>query len=162
MILLDLRLADGSDPAANVSRLTAAGYRVLVISTHHDDTGIVATFRAGSHGYLTKDHDLAALVEAIRQVAAGETAFSPELAFALSRDTEQQRPTLSDQERAVLVAYASGMTLPAAARSVGVRPGTAKEYLDRVKAKYRAVGRPAATKLDLAQRIREDGLEASV
>ena len=48
------------------------------------------------------------------------------------------------------------MTLEVAARHIGVKPGTAKTYLDRVKAKYRAIGRPAYTKLELAQRIRED------
>jgi hypothetical protein len=48
------------------------------------------------------------------------------------------------------------MTLEAAARHIGVKPGTAKTYLDRVKAKYGDVGRPAYTKLQLAQRLRED------
>jgi len=158
VVLLDLRLQDDSDPADNVARLVGAGYRVLVVSTHRDGEGIVATFRAGSHGYVTKDHDLPALTEAIRLVASGETVYSPDLAFALFRDNQPERPPLSDQERAIVVAYASGMTLTAAARSLGIRPGTAKEYLDRVKAKYRAAGRPAQTKLELADRVREDGL----
>ncbi len=53
------------------------------------------------------------------------------------------------------------MTLDAAARYVGVRPGTARTYLNRVKAKYDALGRPAFTKLDLAVRVREDALEVA-
>lgn len=68
------------------------------------------------------------------------------------------RPNLSGQETAVLLAYVSGLKLTAAARRAGVRPGTAKQYLDRVKRKYACLGRPAHTKLELAIRAREDGL----
>jgi two-component system, NarL family, nitrate/nitrite response regulator NarL len=71
---------------------------------------------------------------------------------------EAARPHLAPQERAVLLAYASGMTLVAAARRAGVRPATAKVYLERVKEKYRQAGRPTYTKLDLAARVHEDGL----
>jgi hypothetical protein len=67
-------------------------------------------------------------------------------------------PMLSAQERTVLVGYATGLTLAAAGRRAGVRPGTAKQYLDRVKRKYEQAGRPARTKLELAARAREDGL----
>jgi DNA-binding CsgD family transcriptional regulator len=62
----------------------------------------------------------------------------------------------------VLLAYASGMTLNAAARHVGIRPETAKTYLDRVKAKYQALGRPAYTKYELTTRVREDGLSPEI
>ncbi len=67
-------------------------------------------------------------------------------------------PHLSPQERVVLVHYASGLTLAAAARRAGVQPATAKKYLDRVKEKYAACGRVSYTKLDLAARAREDGV----
>ena len=67
-------------------------------------------------------------------------------------------PRLSAREHAVLLAYVSGLTLDTAARRVGIRPTTAKTYLARVKAKYAEVGRPARTKLELADRVREDRL----
>lgn len=159
VVVLDLVLGDRSDPAANVRRLTRAGHRVLVVSVVSHAAQVTATFAAGAHGYLTKDHDLDALGAAIRQVASGETAYSAELAFACLRDPRPDRPRLSEQERAVLLAYASGMTLKAAARAAGVRSETAKSYLDRVKAKYEQSGRPTSTKLDLANRVREDGLD---
>lgn len=160
--LLDLVLRDGSDPAINVRRLVEAGHRVLVVSVWPDPMQATVTFAAGAQGYLTKDHDLAALAEAVREVAAGGTAYTAELAFACLRDSRPSRPALSPRERAVLLAYASGLTLTAAARRVGVRPDTAKTYLERVKAKYREAGRPTYTKLDLANRVREDGLPGPV
>ncbi|MDG4766411.1 LuxR C-terminal-related transcriptional regulator [Solwaraspora sp. WMMD406] len=67
-------------------------------------------------------------------------------------------PRLSRQETEVLLAYVSGLTMVAVARRVGIGLGTAKQYLERVKRKYEADGRPARTKLDLARRAVEDGL----
>jgi DNA-binding NarL/FixJ family response regulator len=158
VVALDLQLKDGSDPVDNVVRLVAAGYRVLVVSSHTDREHVIATTSAGADGYVTKDHDMNALVAAVQEVAAGGTAYSPELAYCWARDQRPERPTLSEQERRVVVAYASGATLGAAARAAGIKPGTAKVYLDRVKAKYRQAHRPAQTKLELAERLREDGL----
>lgn len=158
VVLLDMRLRDNSDPADNVRRLTAAHYQVLAVSVFGLRDYVVSAFRAGARGYLTKDHDLTSLASAVRQVAAGDTILSPELVFSLISDTSPDRPALSSQERAVLVAYASGMTLQCAARKLGIGVGTAKEYLDRVKQKYGAAGRPAHTKLELADRVREDGI----
>jgi DNA-binding NarL/FixJ family response regulator len=158
VVILDLLLADGSDPVVNVARLVESGFRVLVVSVTAQVEHGIDVVRTGAAGYLTKDHELETLTDAVREVAAGNVVHSPELAFAWSRDHSPDRPRLSAQERAILKAYASGMTLAAAARRVGVRPTTAKKYLDRVKEKYGRAGRPAYTKLDLANRVREDGL----
>ncbi|WP_143229267.1 transcriptional regulator [Actinophytocola xanthii] len=158
VVVLDLLLADGSDPVRNVRRLVETGSRVLVVSVvPHGERGIDVV-RAGAVGYLTKDHDLDVLADAVRSAAAGETVHSPELAFAWCRSDRPDRPQLSTQERAVLLAYASGLTLATAARQVGIRPATAKGYLDRVKEKYARAGRPAYTKVELAARVREDGI----
>ncbi|WP_411109794.1 response regulator [Streptomyces sp. c-19] len=161
VVLLDLMLRDGSDPGGNIRRLARLGSRVLVISTVPDQARIVESLRAGADGYLTKDNELPALVTAIRDVAAGRGAHSPELAFAFAYDTTPGRPRLSPRERQVLLDYAAGMTLKAAARRAGITPNTAKDYLDRVKAKYLRAGRPAYTKLDLARRVSEDGLDGA-
>ncbi|MER7209712.1 response regulator transcription factor [Streptosporangium sp. NPDC000239] len=157
VVILDLLLADRSDPIGNVRRIVATGSRVLVVSVITSPSMGSQVVRAGAGGYLTKDHDLSVLTSAVREVATRGSTHSPELALCWLSDRAADRPVLSPQERAVLLAYASGMTLSAAARSAGVQPGTAKNYLDRVKEKYRRAGRPAYTKLDLATRVREDG-----
>ena len=159
VVLLDLNLRDRTVPADNVRRVLASGALVIMVSTIPDADGVLATLEAGAAGYLTKDQDLEALLGAIREVAAGGSALSPELAFMISRDSRPQRPQLSPQERTVLTAYASGATLAAAARRAGVAYGTAREYLERVKRKYADAGRPTYTKLVLADRVREDRLE---
>jgi len=156
VVLLDLMLRDGSEPDINVRRLVKERYQVLIVSAWAEPGIAAAGFAAGARACLSKDNDLAVLAATIRQVAAGETVYTPELASALLGDERILRPHLSAREREILLAYASGMTLEAAARHIGVKPGTAKTYLDRVKAKYDDVGRPAYTKLQLAQRLRED------
>ncbi|WP_156724695.1 response regulator [Streptomyces apocyni] len=158
VVLLDLLLKDGSEPVANICRLRAAGSRVLVISTVAGRERVIAAVAAGADGYLTKDNDLETLVAAVEAVAAGDTAHSPELAFAWAHDTGQTRPRISPKELEVLRAYASGLTLKATARRAGISPHTAKYYLDRVKDKYQQAGRPTYTKTDLAARVREDGI----
>ncbi|MFC9582604.1 DNA-binding response regulator [Streptomyces yangpuensis] len=159
VILLDLVLRDGSDPADNIRRLLRTGSRVLMISTVPDRSRIIEAIRAGADGYLTKDHDLPTLVAAVRDLAEGRGAHSMELAFACAYDDSPARPRLSPRERQILLDYASGMTLKSAARRAGITVHTAKDYLDRVKAKYQQAGRPTYTKLDLALRVREDSLD---
>ncbi|MEZ0114335.1 two-component system nitrate/nitrite response regulator NarL [Catenulispora sp. EB89] len=159
VVLLDLNLRDGTNPAANVVRLLEAGSAVLVVSTIPDAEHVLATVEAGAAGYITKDNDLPALLDAIREVAGGGVAISPELAFVLSTDRRPNRPQLSAQESLVLRTYASGATLQATARRAGIAYGTAREYLERIKRKYTDAGRPTRTKMDLIERAREDRLE---
>ncbi|MFI8521057.1 response regulator [Streptomyces sp. NPDC085481] len=159
VVLLDLLLRDGSAPADNIRRLLHSGSRVLMISTVPDRARVIDAVRAGADGYLTKDNDLPTLVAAVKDVFAGHGAHSPELAFACAHDDSPSRPRLSPREREILLDYASGMTLKSAARRAGITVHTAKDYLDRVKAKYQQAGRPAYTKIDLARRVREDSLE---
>jgi two-component system nitrate/nitrite response regulator NarL len=176
VVVLDLFLADASDPVGNIRRLLAAGSRVLAVGACAGASAELGqqVLRAGASGYLTKEDALEALVAAVREVAsdgglhsagplrAGSRLRAGGLADAGRRPADAGgRPRLSPQERAILIAYASGMTLATAARRVGVQPVTAKNYLARVKEKYRQAGRPTFTKLDLAARVREDGLSDS-
>jgi DNA-binding CsgD family transcriptional regulator len=45
-----------------------------------------------------------------------------------------------------------------AARRLAIAPSTVKTVLERIRAKYAAVGRPAATKAALVARAIQDGL----
>lgn len=158
VVLLDLLLADHSDPADNVHRVAATGPRVLVASVVADPSQIMSAYAAGAAAYLTKDRGLDEVAHAVRAIAAGRDPYPAELAFAMAHDKRPERPRLSTKELQLLLSYAAGMTLDAAARRSGIRPATAKNYLERIKQKYRSAGRPTYTKLDLATRVREDGL----
>jgi two-component system nitrate/nitrite response regulator NarL len=153
VILLNPALRRGSDPEANVRRLTGAGHRVLVIDGSAEPTMVAQALGAGAHGYLTRDHDLAGLASTLRAIAAGGTAWTLWPVSRARSGGPQARPPLSEREHMVLMAYVSGMTLDSAARQLGISRETARTYLKRVKAKYKQAGLPAYTKLDLANRV---------
>jgi DNA-binding NarL/FixJ family response regulator len=140
VVLLDLFLADKSSPPDNLARLVAAGHRVLVVSACSVPARLTATLAAGARGYLTKDHDLADLVAAIREVATAGTSFSPELAVACLRDDRPDRPPLSPADRAVLAALGAGMHLDEAAHSLQLTPDAVRGQLSRITAGYHRAG----------------------
>jgi DNA-binding NarL/FixJ family response regulator len=160
VVLLDPRLRAEPDPAVNVRRLIAAGNRVLVIDGSAELSMVARSLAAGAHGYLTRDHDTAALAATIRTIVAGGNAWSSGPTRAPGHNGPC-RPMLSEREHGVLMAYASGLTLDSAARSLGISPETARTYLKRLKAKYQQAGLPVYTKLDLAEQVRADCAEGS-
>jgi DNA-binding NarL/FixJ family response regulator len=138
VVLLDLRLEDGTDPADNVAALHATGRAVLVISVHGDRRHVRATIRAGASGYLIKDDDADKLADAIRTVHTGRLALTTELMTLINDDP----PELSPQELSVLYLYGTGSTLAATARRLGIAIPTVRSYLDRIRAKWAAADEP--------------------
>jgi DNA-binding NarL/FixJ family response regulator len=138
VVLLDLRLEDGTDPAENVAALHATGKAVLVISVHGDRRHVRATIRAGASGYLIKDDDADKLADAIRTIHSGQLALTAELMTLINDDP----PELSPQELHVLYLYGTGSTLAATARRLGIAIPTVRSYLDRIRAKWAATDEP--------------------
>ncbi|MCA2219105.1 response regulator transcription factor [Jidongwangia harbinensis] len=138
VVLLDLRLEDGTEPAGNVAVLRRGGARVLVFSVHGDRRHVRATVRAGAGGYLIKDDDADKLADAIRSVHAGHLALTAELMSIINDDP----PELSPQEARALYLYGTGSTLAATARRMGVTIPTVRSYLVRTRAKWAAIDEP--------------------
>jgi DNA-binding NarL/FixJ family response regulator len=156
LVLLDLDLGDRVATASDAEHFMARGSEVIVVSSLASPSTVRAMIRAGVAGLLSKRDDPSELLAAIDSVLAGQPWTTSELAAVLVRDPD--RPDLSDQERRALELYASGLKLASVARMMGVAPSTAKEYIDRVRAKYAAIGRPAPTKAHLAVNAHQDGI----
>jgi DNA-binding NarL/FixJ family response regulator len=157
VVLLDLRLRDGSRPYDNVLQLRRHGCGVLVYTQGDDPALTRDALGAGALGVVLKSDPLDALAAAIRTVAAGDTVVSSELAGVLE-GASRLPAALSDRERDVLRLYGSGLPAKSVARRLGITEDTAKHYLKRIRAKYAGLDRAAATKLDLYQRAVEDGV----
>lgn len=138
VVLLDLRLEDGTEAATNVAKLRRHGARVLVFSVHGDRRHVRATVRAGASGYLVKDDDAAKLADAIRSVHSGQPALTAELMSIINDDP----PELSPQEARTLYLYGTGSTLAATARRMNVTIPTVRSYLTRIRAKWAAIDEP--------------------
>lgn len=159
VVLLDLRLGDGSTPAENVTALVDGGSCVLVYTEGRQHAEALEAMQAGAQGVLLKDRPVATVAEALRSVADGDTVSSAETAAALQVD-DTLTSHLSPQERRVLELYAGGMPARSVALRLGVTLETAKSYLKRIRAKYAAVDRPAYTRMELYRRAVEDGVLA--
>ncbi len=158
VVLLDLRLGDGSEPAANVRDLLGRGWRVLLYTQETKPGAVTACLRAGAGGVVAKSEALGELATAVRTVAAGHEHLNAEWAAAVRADAAWRTPNLTARENEVLALYATGLPLKSVARRVGVSAHTAKEYLLRVRRKYAAAGRPAATRSELFRVAIEDGI----
>jgi two-component system nitrate/nitrite response regulator NarL len=155
--LLDVDLGPGSARLADsVTLLMHSGARVLLISAFEDAVAVRAAMTAGALGFVPKRTSVDVLREALDTVGAGEFYLSVDLAAILASAAES--PELSPRELNVLRLYASGLKLTAVANQLGISPHTAKEYLDRVRAKYAQVGRTARTRTELYVEANRDGL----
>ena len=113
---------------------------------------------AGAAGVIPKSASMRTVVTAAATVARGEVLNNLEWATAIDADRDFAKAELGRREREILHLYASGLPLKLAAEQLGIGYSTAREYLDRIRAKYVEVGRPAPTKVDLLRRAVEDGI----
>lgn len=158
LVILDLRLSDGSAVTANVDRLRAAGSQVLAFTGGDDAQLMRCAARSGVLGVVRKSESVGVLLDAITRAAAGETIASTEWAAALDGDPDLSDAGLSPREREVLSLYAAGAKAPLVASRTGLSELTVIDYIRRVRSKYERVGRPANTKVDLYIRALEDGI----
>ena len=158
LVILDLRLSDGSIVSDNVDRLRASGAAVLAFTGGDDATLMRAAARGGVLGVVRKSEPTAVLLDAVARAAAGETIVSTEWAAALDGDPDLADAGLSPREREVLSLYAAGAKAPLVADRTGLSELTVVDYIRRVRSKYERVGRPASTKIDLYKRALEDGI----
>lgn len=158
LVILDLRLGDGSDAGDNVARLMRLGARVLIFSAGDDPESVRAAARAGALGMVRKSEDDSVLLEAIRSAVRGVPVASTDWAAALDADDQLADAGLSARERQVLALYAAGEKAQRVAYLTGLSRDTVTHYVGRIRAKYARVGRPAGTKVELYIRAIEDGL----
>ncbi|WP_032366050.1 LuxR C-terminal-related transcriptional regulator [Rhodococcoides fascians] len=157
VVVLDLRLDDGSTPQSNVEKLHAAGVRVLVYTSGDYPELLRSAAKAGVSGVVLKSAPEDHVIAAVRAAGAGEPVLGAEWAAAIDGDPDLDAVHLSPQLQKVLALYAAGSTATQVAREVGVQPDTVNEYLKRIRDKYAQAGRPASSKLELFKRAVEDG-----
>src|SRR6187397_457277 len=76
--LMDIRMP-GTDGIEATQRITAAGPlpKVLVLTTFDLDEYAFGALRAGASGFLLKDVEPVALIDAVRVIADGQALLSP-------------------------------------------------------------------------------------
>lgn len=157
VVLLDIRLNDGSSPFDNVTRvIERLKAPVLMFSQEARPTVVQACLAAGAVGLLEKNADADTLVAAISTVADGEPWLTEEWARIVS-DTVWMRPHLAEREGEALRIFAAGLKIPTIARRMSVKEDTVKTWLKRIRQKYSEVGRAVPDRTELYKRAVEDG-----
>ncbi|RJO74755.1 DNA-binding response regulator [Nocardia panacis] len=157
LVVLDLRLADGSAPEDNVRALRDRGVEVLVFTGADNAFLVRSAARAGVLGVVRKSEDVPTVVAAVRRAASGEQVVTTDWAAAIDGDPQLPDVGLSPRQEEVLMLYASGEKASRVARLTGLSEQTVNDYLGRIRQKYADAGRPAPTKTDLYKRAVEDG-----
>lgn len=158
LVLLDLRLADGSRPGPNVARLRRTGAEVLAYTSGEDPALVREAARADVIGMVSKGERTDVLLDAVRNALRGEVVASTDWAAAIDSDAQVDAVALTPRETEVLGLYASGEKADRVARLLGVSRETVLDHIRHIRAKYAGAARPAHTKVDLYRRAVEDGV----
>jgi two-component system response regulator DevR len=115
--ILDGRLPDGSGiEVCRIIREQSPEVRCLILTSYDDDEAIFAAVLAGAAGYVLKQIRGSNLIDAVRQVAAGQSLLDPTVtARVLQRIREGKQEdarlaSLNAQERKILMLIAEGLT----------------------------------------------------
>ncbi|MFG1705481.1 response regulator [Nonomuraea sp. M3C6] len=133
VLLLDLKMPV-LDGLGALERLTGSPTRVVVLTSVSDRSDVGPAMRAGASGFLYKDVDPPALVQAVRAVHGGQVLLAPEAAEAmLAAPNGTPAPvSLTEREREVLALIAAGRSNREIARSLTVAEKTVKTHVSNV------------------------------
>jgi DNA-binding NarL/FixJ family response regulator len=154
VVLIDSALP-GVDALEVTRRIIAdpgiSNLHIVILGDSDADEEVLASLRAGASGFLPSETEAAALVAAVRAVAAGEAAVSPsvvrrvisELASRPDPDLPgpEQLDELTPREREVMGLVAGGLSNDQIADHLVISRATAKTHVSRALYKLHARNR---------------------
>jgi DNA-binding NarL/FixJ family response regulator len=153
VVLMDLVMpaGDGIAAIAEIKR-HYPDIKIIVLTTFEDDYRIQAALEAGADGYLLKDADGEALLQAVQAVQQGDMPLHPRVARHLftGRAEDYDRPEigqLTAREQEVLQLVAQGLTNREVARALNLSEGTVKVHVSHILGKLDASSRTEAAML---------------
>ena len=145
--LVDLRLPDGSGLELISAARPAPAW--IVLSSFEAPQYLSAALKFGAAGYLVKTAPLTDVVDAIRRVAAGRTAFDSRHLRAAQAAAERN---LSARERSILQGVLAGRSNDEVAADLRLSRKTVEAHLTRLFARF-GVG----SRTELALRAEREG-----
>lgn len=146
IVLLDLRLGgesedDGLTLCATITRrFPRVG--VLVVTTFLTDRLVTEAIRNGAKGYVLKDVDAVQLLQSIRAVRRGESAFDSHAAAVVVRSLARRAEpdtgaTLTAREREILHLVAQGLSNREIGARLYISETTVKFHVHNVLEKFK-------------------------
>ena len=154
VILMDLLMPvlDGVSAIREIKK-RAPEVEIIALTSVLEDRLVVDAVQAGAMGYLLKDTNADALIEAIYAAARGEVRLHPEAAKRLVRTvrSESMREALTPRETDVLRLLAKGRSNKDIADATGLSEGTVKTHVSRILSKLALSSRTQAALFALKQ-----------
>ena len=158
--LVDYQLPDmnGVD-VTHALRRDSVATRVLLVSAVTDGAVVFRALEEGAAGYLAKDASRTELIDAVMQVARGETVIPGGLTEGLAAQirlrAQPSAPALTPRELDVLKGFARGLSIPQLAAELFVAPSTVKTHTQRLYEKLEVSDRAAAVAAAMRLRLLE-------
>ncbi len=157
VLVMDIRMP-GRDGLATLAELRRRGHPVpvLMLTTFDENALFDRAVALGAQGFLRKDVKPEALVEAIATLAAGGTAFAPQVVDAgrvAYPGDDTLHVTLSGREVSILRLMAGGYGNREIARTLFLAEGTVKNYVSDLLAKLDARDRTQAVLKAISRRL---------
>jgi two-component system, NarL family, response regulator LiaR len=142
VVLIDLSMPvmDGIEAIKRIIAIQP-DQRILVLTSYAGDDKLFPAIKAGALGYLVKDAQLEELVQAIRNVYAGEPSLNPAIAWRLLRGmsgietTKRSSEELSEREVEVLRLLTQGKTDQEIAKELVLTDVTIRTHIGRILSK---------------------------
>lgn len=160
VVVFDLEQEGRRIDFAGLSRVIERGYRVVVYSYQSANEVILRCLEFGALSYVVKSENKNHLIDAITAASVDEPYVGPRMAAAIFADQNAGRPNLTSREMEILIAWFQTESKDLVAQKLFISPSTVRTHLQRVRAKYAAVGRQAQTKSALVARAIQDGIIA--
>jgi DNA-binding NarL/FixJ family response regulator len=172
VVLMDIQMPvlDGIEATRRiVSDPALADVRIVMLTNYGLDEYVFTALRAGASGFLVKDTEPAAVLQALHVVTAGEALLSPTITRTLISEYVA-RPAvprladnlrhLTDREREVVALVGQGLSNDEIAAHMMISPATAKTHVSRAMPKVGARDRAQLVVFAYESRLvspREDG-----
>ncbi|MFO0547729.1 MAG: response regulator transcription factor [Polyangiaceae bacterium] len=147
IVLMDLSLPGESSSAA-IRLFAKAGRLVIALTSHEEPEFVFEALRAGAIGYLLKHSSRLELAELIDVVEEGGSPITPGVARRILAQFVEEGGTkengLSDREREILRAFASGLSYKETANAFGISIDTVREHVRRLYSKLGVRSRSGA------------------
>lgn len=135
----------------------------VMLTVYEDSNHIFEALAAGATGYLLKRTARESLLTALREVYAGGSPMSSNIARKVVQSLQQTRPKakpadgLSPRENEVLALLAQGYLYKEIAESIGISLPTVNTYIRRIYEKLHVRSRAQAVALYADLPLRKDG-----
>ena len=143
VVVMDLSMPvmDGVEATRQI-REALPETHVLILTSYSSSVDVARAMEAGASGAFVKDSEDDRLVDAIRTVAAGGTAFSPDIEEMIRSNPHP--PKLTERQCKILDDTSKGLSSGKIAVSLGISKYAVNQHLDAVRRKLGASNRAAA------------------